>query len=92
MASTGVFTVTETGTYQLSFMGDVRIDAGYFASYSLHVNDQVRKYKSGRSIYRAQGNSWVKGSVFFVLIFALLSLFSPSPLCDAILDRKQALH
>ena len=41
LASTGVFTVTEAGVYQLSFMGDVRIDAGYFASYSLHVNDQV---------------------------------------------------
>ena len=30
-------------------------------------------------IYRAQGNPLVKGSVFFASIFALPSLFSPSP-------------
>ena len=43
-------------------------------------------------LYRGERNPWVKGSVFFVLIFALPSLFSPSPLCGAILKRKQALN
>ena len=44
------------------------------------------------SLYRAQGNPWVKGSVFFVLIFAHPSFSPPLPPCGANLKRKQALN
>ena len=40
-------------------------------------------------LYSTQGNHWVKGSVFFVSIYALPALFSPSPLYGAILTRGQ---
>ena len=59
----------------------------YYISTHTHMNTW-----DIRLMYRAQGNSCVKGYVFFVLLFALPSLFSPSPLCVAILKRKQALN
>ena len=53
------------------------------------IRDMV-KFLISLSHVKGSRVSWVRGSVFFVLIFALPSLSSPSPLCGAILKRKQA--
>ena len=42
--------------------------------------------------YRGRGIYWAKGSVCFGLKFCTPSHFSPSPLCGAISQRKQALN